>query len=87
MLFMYGTDTALFLMRFVGQPFTFSFEQAGTNCGLLVKSGSVEVDGTSDRMSENGFFMYDGPHQNQCHWFLVEDFVYGGLSSTPEESS
>ena len=28
------TDTSLFLMRFVGQPFTFSFEQAGTNCGL-----------------------------------------------------
>ena len=29
------TDTSLYLMRFVGAPFTFSFEQAGTNCGLL----------------------------------------------------
>ena len=26
------TDTALFLMRFVGQPFTFAFTQVGTNC-------------------------------------------------------
>jgi hypothetical protein len=50
------TDTALFLMRFVGQPFTFSFEQAGTNCGLLGKNACVEVDGTSYWMSENGFF-------------------------------
>ena len=29
------TDTALFTMRFVGSPFTFAFEQAGTNCGLI----------------------------------------------------
>ena len=28
------TDTALFTMRFVGQPFTFAFSQVGTNCGL-----------------------------------------------------
>ena len=36
------TDTALFLMRFVGQPFTFAFEQAGTNCGLAGKNAAVE---------------------------------------------
>jgi hypothetical protein len=37
------TDTALFLMRFVGAPFTFSFEQVGTNCGLFGKNAAVEV--------------------------------------------
>jgi len=77
------TDTALFLMRFVGQPFTFSFEQAGTNCGLLGKNASVEVDGTSYWMSENGFFAYDGQLKSMpC---LVEDFVYDGLNSTPKD--
>jgi hypothetical protein len=77
------TDTALFLMRFVGQPFTFSFEQAGTNCGLLGKNACVEVDGTSYWMSENGFFMYDGQLKSMpC---LVEDFVYDGLNSTPRD--
>ena len=77
------TDTALFLMRFVGQPFTFSFEQAGTNCGLLGKNACVEVDGTSYWMSENGFFMYDGQLKSMpC---LVEDFVYDGLNSTPKD--
>ena len=77
------TDTSLFLMRFVGQPFTFSFEQAGTNCGLIGKNACVEVDGTSYWMSENGFFMYDGQLRSMpC---LVEDFVYDGLNSTPKD--
>jgi hypothetical protein len=52
------TDSAIFLMRFVGQPFTFSFEQVGTNCGLIGKNACVEVDGTAFWMSENGFFQY-----------------------------
>jgi len=77
------TDTSLFLMRFVGQPFTFSFEQAGTNCGLIGKNACVEVDGISYWMSENGFFMYDGQLKSMpC---LVEDFVYDGLNSTPKD--
>jgi len=54
------TDTALFLMKFVGQPFTFSFEQVGTNCGLFGKNACIEVDGSAYWMSENGFFTYDG---------------------------
>ena len=29
------TDNALYTMKFVGAPFTFGFEQSGTNCGLL----------------------------------------------------
>ena len=41
------TDTAIFLMKFVGQPFTFAFEQVGTNCGLLGKNACIEVDGTA----------------------------------------
>jgi hypothetical protein len=54
------TDTALFLMQFVGAPFTFSFQQVGTNCGLSGKNACVEVDGVAYWMSENGFFTYDG---------------------------
>ena len=77
------TDTSLFLMRFVGQPFTFSFEQAGTNCGLLGKNSAVEVDGTAYWMSENGFFMYDGQLKSMpC---LVEDYVYDGINLTPKD--
>jgi hypothetical protein len=34
------TDNALYTMKFVGAPFTFGFEQVGTNCGLIGKNCS-----------------------------------------------
>jgi len=72
------TDTALFLMRFVGQPFTFAFTQAGTNCGLAGKNAVVEVDGAAYWLSENGFFKYSGALQSlPC---LVEDYVYDDIN-------
>ena len=74
------TDSAIFLMRFVGQPFTFSFEQVGTNCGLIGKNACIEVDGTAFWMSENGFFQYAG--QLQTMPCLVEDYVFDDLNST-----
>jgi len=70
-------------MKFVGQPFTFSFEQVGTNCGLLGKNACIEVDGTAYWMSENGFFAYDGQLKSlPC---LVEDHVYDDLNSTSRD--
>ena len=77
------TDTALFLMKFVGQPFTFSFEQVGTNCGLFGKNACIEVDGTAYWMSENGFFQYDGQLRSMpC---LVEDHVYDDINATSRD--
>ena len=77
------TDTGLFLMQFVGQPFTFAFSQVGNNCGLIGKNASSEVDGVAYWMSENGFFVYDGQLRSMpC---LVEDFVYDDLNSTPRD--
>jgi|TARA_E500000178_G_scaffold79182_1_gene77459 hypothetical protein len=72
------TDTALFLQRFVGQPFTFAFVQVGTNCGLAGKNAVVEVDGAAYWLSENGFFKYAGALETlPC---LVEDFVYDDIN-------
>ena len=77
------TDTALFIMRFVGPPFTFSFQQVGTNCGLIGQNAAVEVDGTAYWMSENGFFRYTGKLESlPC---LVEDFVYDDINTTPKQ--
>jgi len=77
------TDTALFIMRFVGAPFTFSFQQVGTNCGLIGKNAAVEVDGSAYWMSENGFFRYTGKLESlPC---LVEDFVYDDINTIPKE--
>jgi len=77
------TDTALFIMRFVGAPFTFAFEQVGTNCGLIGKNACVEVDGTAYWMSENGFFKYGGQLESlPC---LVEDHVFDDINTIPKQ--
>jgi len=77
------TDTALFIMRFVGAPFTFSFQQVGTNCGLIGQNAAVEVDGSAYWMSENGFFRYTGKLESlPC---LVEDHVYDDINTIPKQ--
>ena len=77
------TDTAMFTMRFVGAPFTFAYEQVGTNCGLIGKNAAVEVDGAAYWMSENGFFRYTGQLESMdC---LVEDFVYDNINTNSNQ--
>ena len=76
------TDTSLFIMRFVGAPFTFSFQQVGTNCGLIGKNAAVEVDGAAYWMSENGFFRYTGKLESLA--CLVEDYVYDDINTVPK---
>jgi len=74
------TDNALYTMKFVGAPFTFGFEQVGTNCGLIGKNAAVEVDGVAYWMSPNGFFLYDGTVKTlPCS---VEDYVFDQLDIT-----
>ena len=74
------TDTALYTMKFIGAPFTFGFEQVGTNCGLIGKNAAVEIDGIAYWMSSNGFFAYDGTVRSmQCS---VEDYVYNQIDTT-----
>ena len=77
------SDTSLFTMRFVGTPFTFAYEQVGTNCGLIGKNAAVEVDGAAYWMSDNGFFRYTGKLESMdC---LVEDYVYNDLNTTSNQ--
>ena len=77
------TDTALFIMRFVGPPFTFSFQQVGTNCGLISQNAAVEVDDAAYWMSETGFFRSTGNLESlPC---LVEDFVFDDINTTPKQ--
>ena len=74
------TDNALYTMKFVGSPFTFGFEQVGTNCGLIGKNAAVEIDGVAFWMSNNGFFMYDGTVKSMS--CSVEDYVYDQADTT-----
>mgnify|MGYP003120814617 FL=1 len=74
------TDNALYTMKTVGAPFTFGFEQVGTNCGLIGQNAAVEIDGIAYWMSPNGFFLFDGTVKSlDCS---VEDYVYDDIEST-----
>ena len=74
------TNNALYIMRHIGAPFTFGFEQVGTNCGLIGKNAAVEIDGVAFWMSPKGFFAFDGTVKSiTCS---VEDFVYDDIDTT-----
>jgi len=74
------TDNALYTMKYIGAPFTFGFEQVGTNCGLIGKNAVIEVDGIAYWMSSNGFFAFDGTVKTlPCS---VEDYVYNQIDVT-----
>ena len=74
------TDNALYTMKFVGAPFTFGFEQVGTNCGLIGKNAAVEIDGVAFWMSPKGFFAFDGTVKSlPC---TVEDHVFENIDTT-----
>ena len=74
------TDNALYAMKFVGAPFTFGFEQVGTNCGLIGKNSAIEIDGVAYWMGNNGFFSFDGTVNTlPCS---VEDFIYDDIDTT-----
>ena len=74
------TDNALYTMKFVGAPFTFGFEQVGTNCGLIGKNAAIEIDGVAYWMGSNGFFSFDGTGNTlPCS---VEDYVYDDIDTT-----
>ena len=74
------TDNAVYTMKFIGAPFTFGFEQVGTNCGLIGKNAAIEIDGVAFWMSSNGFFMFDGTVKSlPCS---VEDYVYDQIDTT-----
>jgi len=77
-----GTDTAAYIVQYVGPPFTFSIRQVGSNCGLIGQNGLVFVDTTVYWMSdEGGFFIFDGSVKKlSC---LVEDFVFKTTGSNP----
>ena len=69
------TDTAAYVIQFVGPPFTFSVRQVGSNCGAIGQHSIKYVNGAVYWIGESGgFFVYDGTVKAlPC---LVEDFVF-----------
>jgi hypothetical protein len=58
------TDNSLWLMQFVGPPFTFRFQQMGTNCGLAGPHSGIDYDGRAVWMGRDNFYAFDGQVRN-----------------------
>tara|TARA_R110000824_G_scaffold3147_9_gene14596 strand:- start:5135 stop:7006 length:1872 start_codon:yes stop_codon:yes gene_type:complete len=89
------TDNALYSMSYIGGRFVFSFNQLGTNCGLIAPHAAIDYDGTSYWMGDNNFYAYDGRVTNlpctiRRHLFgnfnnTNKDKVYSGINSEFKE--
>lgn len=72
------TDTDLYVARYIGGVFVYSFERVGTNCGIIAPNAVSIMDGTAMWMSHKGFFMYDGfVRPVPCEVF---DYVFGDFN-------
>jgi len=81
----------MYTQQYVGPPFTFSFQQVGTNCGLIAPHAAVDVDGISYWMGEDNFYAFDGRVRNlECtvRRYLYDSFnmvnkdkVFAGVNS------
>jgi hypothetical protein len=54
------TDVDVHTSSYIGQPFVFSFEKAGSGCGLIGPQAVAAIDTAAIWMSRSGFWIYDG---------------------------
>ena len=74
------TDNSLWLMEFAGPPFTFKFQQAGTNCGMIGPHAGIDYNGVTYWMGFDNFYANTG--QVQILDCTVRRFVFDRLNTT-----
>jgi len=54
------TDVDVHVSTYIGLPYVFSFEKAGSGCGLISSQAVAAIDTAAIWMSNSGFWVYDG---------------------------
>jgi hypothetical protein len=54
------TDVDVHTAQYVGAPFVYGFERAGSGCGLIGAQSVAAIDTAAIWMSKSGFWIYDG---------------------------
>lgn len=54
------TDVDVHTAQYVGAPFVYGFEKAGSGCGLISAQSVAAIDTAAIWMSKSGFWIYDG---------------------------
>jgi hypothetical protein len=74
------TDVDVHVATYIGPPYVYSFERAGTGCGVISKQSVGVNDNAAIWMSQNGFWYYDGfvkPLASD-----VSDYVFSSINRT-----
>jgi hypothetical protein len=74
------TDNALWLMSYAGPPFTFKFQQAGTNCGLAGPHAAIDYNGVTYWMGFDNFYAFTG--QVEVLDCTVRRYIFDRLNIT-----
>ena len=74
------TDTSLYSMTFVGQPFTFSINLVNEGVGLVGPNAMINTPKGVFWMDKKGFYAYSGSIQ-QLPW-TVDNYVFSDLNQT-----
>jgi len=72
------TDVDVHTAQYVGAPFVYGFEKAGSGCGLISAQAVAAIDTAAIWMSRAGFWIYDGyvkPLPSD-----VSDYVFGNIN-------
>ena len=72
------TDVDVHTAQYVGAPFVYGFEKAGSGCGLISAQSVAAIDTAAIWMSKSGFWIYDGyvkPLPSD-----VSDYVFGNIN-------
>ena len=77
------TDTSLHGMQYIGPPYTFGFQQLGTNCGALGTHAAMEVNGLAFWMGNEAFYLFDGTVKKlPC---TLQDYVFDDINLVQSE--
>lgn len=74
------TDLDVHTAQYIGAPFVYGFDKAGSGCGLISAQSVAAIDTAAIWMSNSGFWMYDGYVKPlPCD---VSDYVFNDINLT-----
>jgi hypothetical protein len=72
------TDTSIHGMQYVGPPYTFGFQQLGSNCGCIGPHAGADVNGVAFWMGTEAFYMFNGTVNKLPS--TVQDYVFKDIN-------
>jgi len=72
------TDVDVHTANYIGAPFVYGFEKAGSGCGLISAQAVAAIDTAAIWMSKSGFWTYDGYVKPlPCE---VSDYIFNNIN-------